>query len=70
MPISYERRDDQTNSPFRARGPAAIVTTDDEMYRRACLYVAMSRPQPDSDVFRDVDEAEGWLTSRLAAAGR
>ena len=47
------------------RGPVAVVATDDEMYRRGCLYVAMSRPALEIDMFRELDEAQQWLAERL-----
>jgi hypothetical protein len=54
--------------PSRRRGPVAVVTTDIEMYRRACLYVVMARPRLDIDVFQSMDDAEQWLVNRLAAS--
>ena len=54
--------------PQRARGPVAIVTADNDMYRTGCLYVAMSQPRLDADVFRDVDDARTWLDGRIAAS--
>jgi hypothetical protein len=56
------------DGPPKTRGPVAVVTVDDEMYRRGCLYVAMTRPQLDIDVFRDLDEARTWLSARIAAS--
>ena len=53
-------------NPSRSRGPVAVVTTDSEMYRSACLYVVMARPRLDIDVFERLDEAEQWLAGRLA----
>jgi hypothetical protein len=43
------------------RGPVAVVTRDGEIYRTACLYAVMARPQLEIDVFRQIDEAEQWL---------
>ena len=51
----------------RERGPIAVVTTDDEMYRSACLYAVMAQPRLQIDVFQQMDEAEAWLASRLSA---
>ena len=50
----------------RERGPIAVVTDDEGMYRSACLYVVMAKPRLQIDVFRQIDEAEGWLVNRLA----
>ena len=51
----------------RPRGPIAVVTTDDEMYRSACLYVVMAKPRLHIDVFKQIDEAEQWLVNRLSS---
>jgi hypothetical protein len=48
------------------RGPIAIVTNDDGMYERACLYVVMAQPRLEADVFRQIDEAEKWLTDKVS----
>lgn len=48
------------------RGPIAVVTDDEDMYQRACLYVVMAKPRLEIDVFRSIDEAEQWLTDKLS----
>jgi hypothetical protein len=47
-----------------ARGPVAVVTDDDDMYRTACLYAVMAQERLQIDVFRQIDEAEKWLADR------
>ena len=46
----------------RPRGPVAILTLDDEMYRRACTYASLGYGKLTVQVFRDADEADIWLS--------
>jgi hypothetical protein len=52
----------QTNQP---RGPLAIVATDPDIYSRSCTYATLVRGTVAVEVFRDLHEAEQWLTAKL-----
>jgi hypothetical protein len=48
------------------RGPVAILTQNQSMYSRACTYAAMARDHATIEVFRDLDEAEAWLSDHVS----
>ena len=48
-------------------GPVAILATDPAIYGRACTYAALVRATLTVGVFRNVDEAEQWLTAQVKA---
>jgi hypothetical protein len=48
----------------RPRGPLAIVATDPIIYGRACLYATLGRATLTIAVFRELDEADQWLTAQ------
>ena len=52
------------------RGPVAILATDPIVYNMACSYAALGRSTLTIEVFRDVSEAEQWLTAQLNQGGR
>jgi hypothetical protein len=43
--------------------PVAIVVTDPILYRVACTYAALGHAKLAIQVYRDLDEANLWLTS-------
>jgi hypothetical protein len=45
------------------RGPVAIVATDPILYRVACTYAALGHAKLAIQVYRDLDEANLWLTA-------
>jgi hypothetical protein len=52
----------------RPRGPVAIVTFDDRLFRLARVYSLGGKFEPvstDVSVFRDVETAEEWLDLKL-----
>jgi hypothetical protein len=49
------------------RGPLAIVATDPVIYGRACTYATLARATLTVEVFRNLDEAEAWLTAKAQA---
>ena len=51
-----------------ARGPIAILATDPPVYDTACSYAALGRSTLTIEVFRDLDEAEAWLTTHARKA--
>ena len=48
-------------------GPLAIMAADPANYGRACTYAALVRATLTVGVFRNVDEAEQWLTAQTQA---
>jgi hypothetical protein len=54
----------QSAQTHRRRGPIAILATDPALYDRACTYVALGYSTLTVGVFRDLDEAEQWLTAQ------
>jgi hypothetical protein len=50
-----------------ARGPIAILAADPIVYDMACAYAALGRSTLTIEVFRDLDEAEQWLTAQAKA---
>jgi len=54
----------------RPRGPIAILATDPEIYRRACTYATLGRGTLTVEVFRNLDEAEQWLTVQGMEKGK
>jgi hypothetical protein len=50
----------------RPRGPIAILATDPVIYGRACTLATLGRATLTVEVFRDPNEAEHWLTAKLA----
>jgi hypothetical protein len=55
---------DRTTQP---RGPIAILATEPAIYGRACTYAALTRATLTIEVFRDLDNAERWLTAQAKA---
>src|SRR5260221_8581422 len=51
----------------RPRGPLAIVASDPIIYMRACTYATLGRATLTVEVFRNLDEAEQWLTAQVFA---
>jgi hypothetical protein len=49
------------------RGPVALLATDPVIYRRACTYATLGSATLTVGVFRDLDEAEQWLTAQANA---
>jgi hypothetical protein len=49
------------------RGPLALLATDPVIYGRACTYAALARATLTVEVFRNLDEAEQWLTAQTKA---
>lgn len=49
----------------RPRGPIAILATDPAIYDRACTFATLGRATLTVEVFRDLDQAEHWLTAKL-----
>jgi hypothetical protein len=45
------------------RGPVAILATDPAIYRRACTYATLGSGTLTVGVFRNLDDAEQWLTA-------
>ena len=48
-------------------GPVAILATHPAIYGRACTYASLVRAALRIGVFRDLDEAEQWLTAQAQA---
>ncbi len=48
-------------------GPLALLATVPAIYGRACKYAALVRATLTVGVFRNVDEAEQWLTAQANA---
>src|SRR6202049_3753526 len=51
----------------QSRGPLAIVANDPVIYGRACTYATLARGTLTVEVFRNLDEAEQWLTAQAKA---
>jgi len=49
------------------RGPVAIVTTDPDTYRAACAYSAMAKSKLRVEAFREIEDADEWLTKNTDA---
>ena len=47
------------------RGPVAILATEPAHYSLACAYAALRGSSQTIEVFRDVNEADKWLTVQL-----
>ena len=47
------------------RGPLALLATDPGLYGRMCTYAMLRESTLTIEVFRDLGEAEQWLTARL-----
>jgi hypothetical protein len=43
----------------------ALLATEATLYGRLCTYAALGRSTLTIEVFRDVNEAEQWLTAKL-----
>jgi hypothetical protein len=54
----------ETERTTQPPGPLAILATDPAIYGRACTYAALVRATLTVGVFRNVDEAEQWLTAQ------
>jgi hypothetical protein len=54
----------QSAQTHRRRGPIAILATDKALYDRACTCAAVGDSTLTVKVFRDLDEAEQWLTAQ------
>jgi hypothetical protein len=50
--------------PRQARGAIAFLVTDAGLYEKACTYRALGRGKLSIEVFRDYEEADGWLTTK------
>jgi hypothetical protein len=47
------------------RGPIAILATDPVVYNRVCTYAALRHSTLPVKLFRDWEEADRWLTTKL-----
>jgi hypothetical protein len=47
------------------RGPIAILATNPVMYNRVCTYAALRHSTMPVKVFREWEEADRWLTTKL-----
>ena len=47
------------------RGPLALLATDPGLYGRMCTYAMLRESTLTIEVFRDLGEAEQWLTARV-----
>jgi hypothetical protein len=53
--------------PRQPRGPIAFLVTEPALYEKACIYRALGRGKLSIEVFRDYEEADGWLgTKRIS----
>jgi len=50
----------------RSRGPVAILATDPGVYTTACRYAALGRSRLTIEVFRDLADADRWLTAETS----
>ena len=60
----FIRQDAQDRPGAGTRGPVAILATNPFVYGLACSYAALGRSKMTIGVFRDVEEADAWLTAQ------
>ena len=60
----FMRQDAQDHPGAGRRGPIAILATNPLVYGLACSYAALGRSKMTIRVFRDVEEADTWLTAQ------
>ncbi|MBZ5633226.1 MAG: hypothetical protein LAO55_08860 [Acidobacteriia bacterium] len=47
----------------QARGPLAVVASAPSLYTKACTFAALAQPKLKIRVFRDLSEADSWLSA-------
>ena len=57
------------DAQHRPHGPEAILTNNSILYALACTYAALGQSALRIEVFRDTDEAAGWLMAQTNAGG-
>jgi hypothetical protein len=55
--------------PELTRGPVAFLITDPVLYASACTYAAMGQAKIRVSVFRELEEAERWLSEETSPPG-
>ena len=60
------RADSSISAEGQPRGPLAVVATASSLYTKACTFAALAQSKFRIRVFRDVSEAESWLSAHTA----
>jgi hypothetical protein len=55
-----------TSHPEQTRGPVALLITDPVLYASACTYAALGRSKMRVSVFRELEEADLWLSAETS----
>jgi hypothetical protein len=50
----------------QTRGPVAFLITDPALYASACTYAALGRSRMRVSVFRELEEADRWLSEETS----